>query len=446
MQHEVMSQTPKIVAGHRAVPPVSHPAAIAGHGRNVIADSAADPLEINALLFNSGEKRCLLMSFDLLYVGGAFERQLRGALAARYAFADSEIVLFASHTHFAPPTDASLPELGPCDHPYAACVLEAALELVSQLVSESSASFTLEVRRGELAHSVNRRRPRRMPSYTRSSGLSFPRATFAPNPAGPRDPTATVITFLDSATRRPIAAIWHYACHPVGHTPSNMTSADFPGAGREALRRVFGQNLPVLYLQGFCGDLRPNIEPRRSDHWREALRNAALNILAGTELPQATEATWRTWVSSLSEGVSAIAAGPPQFVEQPARLASACVTVPVGSIFEGSIAREAMRVCGLSIGRQVEILALGAEPSVGWQRRLTDALGEPKGLRLYVGYCGDVFGYLPLPEQVDEGGYEVKESQRLFGLRGRYRKAELERTVTTAVGAVVRSLQGERPG
>jgi hypothetical protein len=53
-------------------------------------------------------------------------------------------------------------------------------------------------------------------------------------------------------------------------------------------------------------------------------------------------------------------------------------------------------------GRALEILGFGAEPTIGWQQRFAEALGEPEGIRLFSGYCGDVFGYLPVPEQLEE--------------------------------------------
>ena len=63
----------------------------------------------------------------------------------------------------------------------------------------------------------------------------------------------------------------------------------------------------------------------------------------------------------------------------------------------------------------LEILALSAEPTVDWQHILDEACPRlPQGIRLYTGYLGAVFGYLPTAKQVTEGGYEVNGFQRLF--------------------------------
>ncbi len=430
-----------VAAGRRLVPPIKLPSAIAGHGQKSLAVEAADPLEVNAALFVSGPRRCLLVSFDLLYISGTLRSELLTELASRYGFADRDVFLFASHTHFAPPTDSTLPDLGPFDAPYALRVREAVLELVEELIREAPQRFRLEARRGRLAHSVNRRRPRVAPSYTRTWGLSFARVTFAPFLLGQRDDTATVITLTEVASGMPIAIIWHYACHPVGHTPSQVTSADFPGFAREALRRVNGEGLPVLFIQGFCGDVRPNIETRSDLSRRERLVSRARELIAGTPMMQVVPAAWQRWVGSLADQVVRIAASPPEFTDDGTGFASTCADLPLQEVFVGQLRVATMLVRGFRLGRLLEIVALGAEPSSGWQQRLQQAVGQPTGIRLYAGYCGDVFGYLPLPEQIREGGYEVVTFQPAFRMRGRFRKATLLERVSSAVKSVSAGLR-----
>ena len=56
-------------------------------------------------------------------------------------------------------------------------------------------------------------------------------------------------------------------------------------------------------------------------------------------------------------------------------------------------------------------------------------------IRLYTGYLGAVFGYLPTAKQVTEGGYEVNGFQSLFGMSGRFDS----RRIFPAVAGCVRS-------
>ncbi len=432
-----------LTAGSREIPPVTIPTAIAGHGACSVARQIADPLEVNALLISAGQRRCLLVSFDLLYVGGTLKRKILSDLAGRHGLADNDVFLFASHTHFAPPTDPSLPDLGPYDAAYSDRVQETVLGLVDDLVRQTPVPYRLELRRGRLPHSVNRRRPRFAPSYSRSYGISFARVSFAPYPNGHRDDTATVLTLANAETGAPVALLWHYACHPVSHTPSSVTSADFPGSVREQLRRAYAGPIPVLFIQGFCGDVRPNIEPARIQGLRQRIMSRARGLIAGTPAMQSTEQAWQTWVDSLADQVARIAASPPDLIDQSAELITAHAEVLLRKIFEGRLRLQTMAVRGLRLGRQLEILAFGAEPSAGWQQQLRGTIGLPGAIRLYAGYCGDVFGYLPLPTQVAEGGYEVDHFQKAFGMRGHFRSEPLKRYVLAAVRSVASALGSE---
>jgi hypothetical protein len=54
-------------------------------------------------------------------------------------------------------------------------------------------------------------------------------------------------------------------------------------------------------------------------------------------------------------------------------------------------------------------------------------------LRLYAGYLGALYGYLPTPDQIREGGYEVTGFQSLFGLSGHCDAKKIVPTVADCV-------------
>jgi hypothetical protein len=426
----------RVVAGRRLVQPDSFPTHIAGHGANAVAMQAADPLEVNALLLRAGGRRCLMAAFDLLYIGGALERQLRAALAQRFGLDRSEVLLFASHTHFAPPTDGTLPALGPMDSTYADKVRDAAINLFGSLLADPGQVCHVETRRGLLSSAVNRRRPRIAPTFTRSGGFSFDRVTLGPHESGARDDTATLVRLVRNDTREPVAHLWHYACHPVARVPANVTSADFPGVARNTLRLLEGGDLPVLFLQGFCGNLRPNAAPRPPSSFVEAALGLARGAISGLSGVYTDESGWQSWVAKLETDLTAIARSPPRLMKTPHCIISEHGSMPLGEVFDGKLTRETLHLWAMRLGPELEIFAFGAAPTVEWQSRLDAALGAAPGVRLYAAYCGDVFGYLPVPEQLDEGGYEVSAFQSAFGMDGSFSRARLGSRVDTAIKAL----------
>ena len=78
-----------------------------------------------------------------------------------------------------------------------------------------------------------------------------------PNSKSPIDSTIRTFKFIDKRTGKSVSILWNFACHPVMyHNPKNITS-HFPGDIRIGIRKEF-ENIPVIFLQGFSGDVRPN--------------------------------------------------------------------------------------------------------------------------------------------------------------------------------------------
>ena len=107
-------------------------------------------------------------------------------------------------------------------------------------------------------------------------------------PAGPADPTVTVVAFRAADGTEPIGAIVHFACHAT-HMNGLLYSADYPRYIVDTLRAVYGEDFGVVYLNGACGDVTQvdNQSPRPGEfgeYWCKrtgrAVGAAALQALA----------------------------------------------------------------------------------------------------------------------------------------------------------------------
>jgi hypothetical protein len=391
-----------------------------------------DCVEISAVLLEDSGIRCLFLSFDLLAVG----RELQDLVLARLAkwgFSAGEIVLLASHTHTAPATDSACFRLGSPDDGYVNSLAEAAENLAVNILRDEPEPVALEVSRGELDHSIHRRLRWRFPTLSRADGLRFTSVCMAPNRQGPTDEIATVLLLRRATSGTVLGIIWHYTCHPTAVVPDNVISSDFPGAVRGVLRKHFGE-VPCIFAQGFCGDIRPNIRlVQRPTSIRERLAAIASSLISGPSVPATTVEGWRRWSADLAAKVLAIAQGNP-IVASTSRLATGSASVPLGEFFRGSIPDKDFSIYIAQIGGDVEVVALSAEPSVEWQGLINEAIPiRPGTIRLYVGYLGTMFGYLPTPAQIHEGGYEVTGFQSFFGLRGQFNSERIAPVVTACV-------------
>jgi hypothetical protein len=388
-----------------------------------------DRLEISAVLLECAAQRCLIFSFDLMIVGSELQNAILSKLE-RLGFAPDEVMLLASHTHTAPATDQACEPLGIPDTAFVNDAAAAAENLVRQIQQQQSSEVSLEVFQGKLDHSVSRRRFWPFPTFGRMYGFRLTSIAFAPNPSAPRDERATVV-LLRTSHGKLVGLIWHYTCHPTAVVPQDVVSADYPGAVRRALRERFGE-IPCVFAQGFCGDIRPNI--KTSARWRTRLRQMIRMIASGPLFAPPSAEEWTRWSRSLAAGICDIARGEPVTTFSPASLQTGSARIALGEFFGGSTPDKMLAAQVMRIGEELEIVALSAEPSVEWQRALDEAIPVPSGrTRLYAGYLGALFGYLPTAAQIPQGGYEVEGFQPLFGLSGHFKQDRIRPAIAGCV-------------
>jgi hypothetical protein len=401
--------------------------------RTTPASTVLDPIEISLVLLECAEQRCLFCSFDLMIVGLELQSMILSKLHP-LGFAPSEVMLFASHTHNAPATDQACAPLGTPDIEFVRAVASTVEALVRRLQQQQPSEIRFDVFQGYLNHSVNRRRYWPFPTIGRMHGFQLTSITFSPNPSGPKHEAATVIRLRKVEDGQPLGVIWHYTCHPTAVIPNDVISSDYPGAARLALREHFGE-LPCMFVQGFCGNIRPDVKPsRQKTDLHEQIRKIIRVIAFGNLFPTISAYDWKRWSRSLADGVRTIAQGAPVKTFAPTNLQMGSADIALNDFFDGIVPEKMLTAQVLRIGEDLEIVALSAEPSVEWKQILDESLPPlPGRIRLYAGYLGALYGYLPTAKQVLEGGYEVEGFQPFFGLSGHFLPNAIASAVTGCV-------------
>jgi len=408
-----------IAAGSVDITPITRvPLASYRASRKAIFDRVADELEANVLVLHTESGLpVVFVSADLLYVGAYICNRVFEALAGRVP--RERILIAATHTHFAPATEESLPGLGRVARGYLDFAATRIVDLVRRLLDVTPVPAHCRYHEGATLHSVNRRRLR--------FGISrqYPYIGFhteiSPNEDAPRDDLIRVLT-LTNAVGKICAVCWSFACHPNTYPQIDSVSAEYPGRVRQLLRKRFGP-IPVLFWQGFSGNINPyrivQLGGRQNERRSEFVRP--------------TLSQWERWTETLADAVqlSISTAGKP-------------VHGPVGCQMQSMEVRElGLDSSKLLIYRKVDfggtlvICGLSAEVAVEYVGRLRAAL--PPATVIPVGCTDDVFGYLPVDDMIAGGGYEVKGFLRRFGLGGRFRRdicEVVERRLILAPAAV----------
>lgn len=352
-------------------------------------DAVHQALEVNAIVLGRAtECPLIIASFDLLYVGSIITHAVEEHLRSRHGIPAAHVLLAASHTHFAPATDPNKPMIGIADPAYGAFAAERTIELLDRLLAGPETHVRLTTSRGKACHAVNRRRPK-------DDGVEF-----APHLRGRRDETIDVLHC--NTETGPSALVWRYTCHPVARPQRSTLSPEYPGTVRAALRKQYGSQTAVLFLQGFCGDIRPR-SLAVTPGWRGWIERLTNKVAFRSFSPD----EWDRWADGLARCVVSATHGRQRALTS--EMTAEMAVAPLSEFVADAPPGATLTVRRLSIGG-LRLTALSAEPSLP----LADVVGGD----WVIGYAGDVFGYLTSTRQRAEGGYEAEGFLPLVGLHG----------------------------
>jgi len=410
------------------------------------AQSVHDALLATALVLadDHGPRACLV-SCDLCALSPGDSARIEARVGALVGVPAAAVWIACSHTHSGPavtlpaegaaageagPAEGAGPPVGPGeaggDGPsggqgrYSAWLVDQ-IAGCAFLAAHDLRPAALGAAWGQAQLGVNRRE-------RRGDG----RIVLGENPSGPVDHRTTLLR-VEEAGGRPLAAVLHHACHPVVLGPDSYAlSADYVGFARAAAESALG--VPVLFVQGACG----NINPTPRGNFAVAER---LGQILGAE-------AIRLWSLACAEPLAEVRTAARTFdvplgplpdlaeAEQEVLRRSAHLAAQAGLGRAGEIAAARMylgwatsRLRAVGAGRTaasapvllramrcngVGLVGAPFEPFVETGVAVRDA--SPHQPLLFCGYTGGVLTYVPVAEAYPEGGYEVDDAFRHFGL------------------------------
>jgi hypothetical protein len=378
-------------------------------------------LEANAVLLDDGDARVLFISADLLYFGADLVSAV-AKQAGKAGIAREHIILTASHTHFAPAADRSKPFLGEVDADYNRHLEMRLFGLVDAVLSANTEAVRIDSSRVRIDLNVNRRRRWPLPVLTRDGLKVLPSVVMAPAPREPKDEFIDLLRIVNSRGKV-VSVLWKYGCHPVCFPEALNVSSEYPGHARGLLRQKLNDDVPVVFWQGFTGDVRPSLNGGRS--WNDRLQTLRRGPGFGTP----SMAEWRHWADQIADAlIAGVTNLTPKTVAGPLRVAT--TEVPISALVETASTQpsdRAMTIQRIEFGERFAVTFIAAEVCSPY----LEMLGANDS-NICVGYAGDTFGYLPSERQARQGGYEGGGFLGPFSLRGRFRSG-FEREVVQAV-------------
>jgi hypothetical protein len=219
-----------------------------------------DPLFATLLMFKAGNNGVAVVTMDLVGITLSFTEKLKAALSPVLGIPEDAILVSAIHTHAGPVGFMGrVPLLGNVDDPVLQEIYLRKLKGAAVWVKDHLQPVHLGIGRGEI-HDIGRNR------NDPETGLM--------------DAELGVLR-VDDVNGQPLAVLMNYGCHPTVLGPENLAiSADYPGAARTALKRIYPGSA-FLFTNGASGDVSTRFT-RRGQGFAEVERMG--NILAGEVL------------------------------------------------------------------------------------------------------------------------------------------------------------------
>ncbi|NMA95657.1 MAG: hypothetical protein GX974_06415, partial [Clostridiales bacterium] len=250
-------------------------------------------------------------------------------------------------------------------------------------------------------------------TYRTNPGINNPSIV---KPVGPIDPEVLVAR-VDNEDGTPIGAIVNYTCH-LDVVGGDKFSADYPGELRRVLKRLYGDDFITLFFTGTCGninhlDVTGNMKIVK-DHHKKMGR-----ILAGEvfKVMQRVEYLNNPKVLCASRHIQASIreATKEELIE--ARNVLNTRDKPESEILFAKDILELSRSDKRKVELEVQVIGVGDLAIVGLPGEVFVEFGLDIKRRSKFGYTAiseltnGAYGYIPVREAFEQGGYEPRLSQ-----------------------------------
>lgn len=369
---------------------------------------------------NNGMEKAILFLGDLLWWGTDQMSRLREAMQKNWSIDESRIMWCATHSHSGPQTSSHFPSIGKVDKPYLKWMEQQVINGVETAFSRLE-PVRAEQGRGDCHIGINRRL------------IENGTVRMGPNPDGTVDHQLNVMRFV-SSENQVAALLVHFTCHPTT-TGDNILSSEYCGYAMEQLERELetGTDSPVVagFLQGCCGDIRPNLSANGKFYRGDQKDVGRLGELLAASVRQVMDKPMQPLKDIPISGTK-------REISLPLQPHQANSSQPE---WQQLLAEEPRRmepyrtleIIRIDLAENFSLMGMNGEMVAAyglWIRQVSQDRCWP------VGYCNGMIGYIPTAAQLSEGGYEATEFIYPFGMPAPY-GPECEEIIREAIMTLI---------
>jgi hypothetical protein len=377
-----------------------------------------DELFANTLVLDDGNTIVAFVSCDVLSIGNTTKKAIREIVGKETNIDPENVFMFGTHTHTGP---AIVNALGTnADPEYTAQFIKLVAGSV-KLANDKLDDANIGIGSGN------------------AEGWGFPRRYWMkdgkvrmhppkgdPNidrVQGKADPQLNVL-FVENKAGKVTSVLVNFSCHATVVGGDHVISADYPGAIRDTIKQMLGNDTIVLFGNGACGDVCQfdvdNTQRAEFGHaWRKRMGMAigceVLKVIAGTDLMPSDSVDIEIHRDMLDIPIREI---PKDRLEEARKAFAGKSLAPAPTVYEDIVRRELLllaedrdrdpyahaEMMAVRIGKSA-IVCIPAEFFCELGMRIKD--GSSLKPTFVIELANGCVGYIPTAEAFTGGGYET---------------------------------------
>jgi hypothetical protein len=403
-----------------------------------------DDLFVRVAWFRA-QRDFILANGDLLCFPTALCEELKTWVEKRWGIEKPFLLINATHTHSSPHL-GNLNDGGTAHPGYREFVidnLKKGIEEAHQDMRPAGLFF------GRVMSGLCVNRRKRVWALSKRGKPLLKRVTVnRPNRGGAVDDELGVLKVIREGGQ--VAFLISMGCHP-NLVNGPVITSDFPGRIRPSLEERLGRPVNFFFLQGFGGNVRPDVLTPKPSFWTNPKGWVVETVEGRSFEKQATEAKIQEVGKHLANRILSIPSDGYKEIKGGIEVSEREIRLPLQSVppegdpllkEHGPVTHEpeeeyrtrglkqnasvSISIRRIRFGEEVSLIAIPGEVFCEYSLKIKN-LFTPEAV-LPLGCSDGMVGYLPTRNAFQEGGYEPGRAHRLFGLPAPFTD-EIERVI-----------------
>ena len=370
-----------------------------------------DPLLGTVLLIDDNNLKTVIISLDLIWISNSFSNSIKTIIKNHYKIPLELIFICATHTHSSPDIlylEKNEPNTAILYKEYIIAKIDKTILNCFSQLTPVNIFFSKSI----LPETVYRRKKILSPQYLKKLKIKF-EILNRPVPNHFVDNTLTTVKLVSTNNKKTFYIV-NYPSHPSIYR-GNLISAEYPGFIRKFILDKSSSEDGLMFLQGFCGNLKPRLFEYPKFKFKKPLNSVYDKIFDPIRFKKTFDIKdVEDYATKISDAIKKS-----EFENIKDSIFKIKGVINCTELKESKTDKIIKsRVHALKISDKLIFLGINGEIFMEYSLWLRSKIP----FIIPVGYTGGMIGYIPDDKSLSLGGYEVERSLSNFDQKNKLQK------------------------